>query len=325
VRAYIIRRLLLIIPTVFVVSVMVFISIRLVPGSIIDLMVAQHGGGGDIPTTSGMEISPEAIRQALGLDLPFHVQYGRWIKDIFVHGNLGASLWTKSTVTEELAHRIPVTFELGLIAFIVAQIIAIPVGIFSAIRQDTILDYVARTMAIIGLAIPSFWLATMIMVYPSIWWGWSPPMQYIPFSKDPLGNIGMLIVPSVILGTAMAGATMRYTRTMMLEVLREDYVRTAWAKGLKERVVVVRHALKNALIPVVTILIGQLTVLIGGSVIMEQIFNLPGMGRLLLDVLVKRDYLMVSGLNLTYALIGLFLILATDISYAYLDPRIRYK
>ncbi len=324
-RAYLIRRLLLIIPTVFVVSVMVFISIRLVPGDVIDLMVAQHGGGGDIPTTSGIEISPEAIRQALGLDVPFHVQYGRWVRDIFLHGNLGISLWTQSTVTEELAQRIPVTFELGLMSFLIAQIIAIPVGIFSAIRQDTIPDYIARTLAIIGLATPNFWLATMVMVYPAIWWGWSPSMQYIPFSRDPLGNIGMLIIPSIILGTAMAGATMRYTRTMMLEVLRQDYVRTAWAKGLKERVVVIRHALKNALIPVVTIMVGQLTVMIGGSVIMERIFNLPGMGRLLLDTLVKRDYSMVSGLNFTFALIGLLLILITDISYAYLDPRIRYK
>ncbi len=324
-RAYIIRRLLLIVPTVFVVTVMVFISIRLVPGSVVDLMVAQHGGGGDMPTTSGMEISPEAIRAALGLDVPFHVQYGRWIKEIIVNGNLGTSLWYASTVTEELANRLPVTFELGLMAFLIAQLIALPVGVFSAIRQDTIPDYLARTLAIIGLATPNFWLATMVMVYPAVWWNWSPAMQYIPFTRDPLGNLAMLLIPAVILGTAMAGATMRYVRTMMLEVLRQDYVRTAWAKGLKERVVVVRHALKNALIPVVTILVGQLTVMIGGSVIMEQIFNLPGIGRLLLDTLAKRDYLMVSGLNLTFASIGLVLILATDISYAFLDPRIRYK
>jgi len=324
-RAYIIRRLLLIIPTVFVVSVIVFVSIRLVPGDVIDQMVMQHGGGGSVPSASGIEVNPEAIRHALGLDVPFHVQYARWIRDIFLHGNLGTSLWTQTKVTEELANRIPVTFELGLLSFIIAQIIAIPVGIFSAIRQDTILDYVSRTLAILGLATPNFWLATMVMVYPAVWWNWSPRMEYVSFTNDPLANLGMLLIPAVILGTAMAGATMRYTRTMMLEVLRQDYVRTAWAKGLKERVVVTRHAFKNALIPVITILIGQLTVLIGGSVIMEQIFNLPGMGRLLLDVLVKRDYPMVSGLNLVFALIGLSLILITDLSYAYLDPRIRYR
>ena len=313
------------IPTLFVVSIMVFLSIRLIPGDIIDLMVAQHGGGGDIPSTSGIAINPEAIKQALGLDEPFHVQYGRWVGGIFSHGNLGTSLWTKNTVTQSLAERLPITFELGLLAFIIAELIAIPVGVFSAIRQDTAADYIGRTVAILGLATPNFWLATMVMVYPAVWWSWSPPMEYIPFTDDPLGNLGMFIIPAIILGTAMAGATMRFTRTMMLEVLRQDYVRTAWAKGLKERVVVLRHAFKNALIPVVTILIGQLTIMVGGSVIMEQIFNLPGIGRLLLDTLVKRDYLMVSGLNLTYGIIGLMLILATDISYAYLDPRIRYR
>lgn len=324
-RAYLIRRLLLMIPTLFVVSIMVFIAIRLVPGGVIDLMVAQHGGGGDMPGASGIEVNPEAIRSAMGLDVPFHIQYARWVGEIFLHGNLGASLWTKTTVTQSLAERLPITFELGILAFIIAELIAIPVGVFSAIRQDTAADYVGRTVAILGLATPNFWLATMVMVYPSVWWNWSPPMEYIPFARDPLGNLGMFIIPAIILGTAMAGATMRYTRTMMLEVLRQDYVRTAWAKGLKERVVVIRHALRNGLIPVVTILVGQLGVMVGGSVIMEQIFNLPGMGRLLLDTLVKRDYLMVSGLNLTFAFLGLLAILATDISYAYLDPRIRYR
>jgi len=325
VRTYIIRRLLLIIPTLLVVSIMVFISIRLVPGDVIDLMVLQHGGGGDAPSSSGMEVNPEAIRHALGLDVPFYAQYFRWVGDIILKGNLGDSIWTKTNATKAITQRLPVTFELGLLAFIIAQLIAIPVGIFSAVRQDTVMDYVSRTVAILGLAIPNFWLATIVMIYPAVWWGWSPPMEYVPFSQHPIQNLQIIIIPAVILGTTLAGATMRFTRTMMLEVLRQDYVRTAWAKGLKERVVVIRHALHNALIPVVTILIGQVTVLIGGSVILEQIFNLPGMGRLLIDTLIKRDYLMVSGLNLVYGFIGLMLILLTDLSYAYLDPRIRYK
>jgi len=163
------------------------------------------------------------------------------------------------------------------------------------------------------------------MIYPSVWWGWAPPMEYTPFTADPLKNIGIMIIPGIIIGTSMAGATMRFTRTMMLEVLRQDYVRTAWAKGLRERVVVLRHALKNALIPIVTILTGQVTVLLSGSVIMEQIFNIPGMGRLFLATLTKRDYPMISGLNLFYGTIGLMIILLTDLSYAYLDPRVRYK
>ncbi len=189
-RSYIIRRLLLIVPTVLVVSVMVFISIRLVPGDVIDQMVLQHGGGGSVPTVSDIPVNPEAIRHALGLDVPFHVQYVRWIGDIFLHGNLGTSLWTQATVVEEIVHRIPVTFELGFLAFFIAQLIAVPVGVLSAVRQDTAMDYVTRTFAIIGLATPNFWLATMVMVYPSIWWNWSPRMQYVSFADDPLGNLG---------------------------------------------------------------------------------------------------------------------------------------
>lgn len=324
-KAYITRRLLLIIPTLLVVSMMVFISIRLIPGSVIDIMVAQRGAGGDLGSSFGQTLNTEAIKHALGLDKSFINQYWDWIKNIVTHGNLGNSLWTRTTVTTELAHRLPVTFELGLMAFIIALVISIPVGIYSAIRQDTVIDYIGRSIAILSIAIPSFWLATMVMVYPSVWWGWTPSMLYIPFSVNPLKNLGMMIIPSIILGMAMSGATMRYTRTMMLDVLKEDYVRTAWSKGLTERVVVLRHALRNAVIPVVTILIGQITILVGGSVIIENIFNLPGMGRLLLQVLLQRDYLMVSGLNLVYAVIGLILILLTDLSYAYLDPRIRYR
>jgi peptide/nickel transport system permease protein len=325
VKAYITRRLLLIIPTLVVVTIMVFISIRLIPGSVIDIMVAQRGAGGDLGGSFGQVADANAIRHALGLDKSFVLQYWDWVKGIVTHGNLGNSLWTHSTVTTELANRLPVTFELGLMAFVIALVISIPVGIYSAIRQDTFFDLIGRSIAIIAIAVPSFWLATMVMVYPSVWWGWTPPMLYVSFTADPLRNLGMMVIPAVILGMAMSGATMRYTRTMMLDVLKEDYVRTAWAKGLKERVVVLRHAFRNAAIPVVTILIGQITVLVGGSVIIENIFNLPGMGRLLLQVLLQRDYLMVSGLNLVYAVIGVLLILITDLSYAYLDPRIRYR
>ena len=168
--------------------------------------------------------------------------------------------------------------------------IALPVGIYSAIRQDTAADYVGRTIAVIGMATPNFWLGIMVMIFPAIWWGWSPPMEWVPFTEDPLGNLGMFLIPSLILGTASSAGTMRLTRTMMLEVLRQDYIRTAWAKGLKERVVVMRHAIKNGLIPVVTLVGLQLPILVGGSVIIENIFNLPGLGRLALQALTDRDY-----------------------------------
>ena len=192
------------------------------------------------------------------------------------------------------------------------------------IRQDTAADYAGRSIAIIGLATPNFWLGIMVMIYPVIWWGWAPPLELVAFTEDPLGNLAVFIIPSLILGTASAAGTMRMTRTMMLEVLRQDYIRTAWSKGLKERVVVVRHAIKNALIPVVSLVGLQLPILVGGSVIMENIFNLPGLGRLMVQALSDRDYPVVSGINLFFAtgVVGINLLI--DLVYAVLDPRVRY-
>ena len=210
-------------------------------------------------------------------------------------------------------------------AILIGLVLALPVGIYSAIRQDTAADYLGRSLAIIGLATPNFWLGVMVMIYPTIWWGWTPPLEWDPFSKDPLGNLWGLFFPSLILGTASAAATMRMMRTMMLEVLRQDYIRTAWSKGLRERVVVIRHALKNALIPVITLIGLQLPILVGGAVIMENIFNLPGLGRLLLNALNDRDYPMVSGINLFFATGVVGINLFIDLFYAFLDPRVRYE
>ena len=240
-------------------------------------------------------------------------------------GTLGNSLLGDWSVEGAIMDRLPVTIELGVMAIVIGLLIALPVGIYSAIRQDTAADYVGRSIAIIGLATPNFWLAIMVMVYPAIWWGWSPPMELIPFTEDPLGNLGVFLIPSLILGTASAASTMRMTRTMMLEVLRQDYIRTAWAKGLKERVVIMRHAVKNALIPVVTLIGLQLPILVGGAVIMENIFNLPGLGRLLLIALNDRDYPVVSGVNLFFATMVIGINLMIDLIYPYLDPRVRYS
>ena len=317
-RAYFIRRLLLVIPTLFILSILVFLTVRFIPGDAIDLMADNVAGGGGA-------IDREALERMLGLDVPVYVQYGRWIGDILLHGTLGESLWGASPVEMEILRRLPVTIQLGLMAIVIALLIALPVGIYSAIRQDTAADYVGRTIAIIGLATPNFWLGIMVMLYPSIWWNWSPAMQVIPFSEDPLGSLGVFIIPSLILGTAMSAATMRMTRTMMLEVLRQDYIRTAWSKGLDERVVVVRHALKNAFIPVVTLIGLQLPILVGGAVIMENIFNLPGLGRLFMNALQKRDYPMVSGINLFFSAVVMLNILLIDMIYPYLDPRVRYR
>ena len=320
-QAYILRRLLLIIPTLLLASLIVFVAIRLIPGDIIALMAAEH----HYETQKNMEDSAEEIRRQLGLDVPIYVQYGRWLKNIILHGDLGKSLWKGTPVTEEIIPRIPTTLQLGIMGMAVGLLISLPIGIYSGIRQDTIGDYVARSFAIACIAVPGFWLGTMIMVFPSLWWGWSPPVRVIPFMKDPIGNLGMFILPATILGMALAGVTMRMMRTMMLEVQRQDYIRTAWAKGLKEWVVVTRHALKNALIPVITLIGLMLPVLVSGSVIIEQIFCLPGMGRLLIDAAFERDYTILSGVVLMIAAAVLVINLLVDLAYAFLDPRVQYK
>ncbi len=314
--SYTIRRLLLILPTLLLVTIIVFTVIRLVPGDVIELMASEQ------EFISGK--GAEAIRHALGLDAPIFVQYWRWISGI-VQGDFGTSLWTGEPVIEEITRRYPISFELGLLALVMGLLIALPIGVYSAIRQDSAGDYISRSFAILCITVPSFWLGTLVMVLPAIWWHWSPSMVYIPFISDPLGNLKMFIIPSAILGMGLSGTTMRMTRTMMLEVLRQDYIRTAWSKGLSERTIVIRHALKNALIPVVTIVGMQLPILIGGSVILENIFNLPGIGRLFLQVINNRDYTVLSGINLIMAFFVLVLNVVVDLTYAFLDPRIQYK
>jgi len=242
-----------------------------------------------------------------------------------LQGTLGESLMGSRTVEEKIIGRLPVTIELGVMAIVIGLVIALPVGIYSAIRQDTAADYAGRSIAIIGLATPNFWLALMVMIYPAIWWDRAPPLVYIPFTEDPLGSLKGLFIPSLILGTAASATTMRMTRTMMLEVLRQDYIRTAWSKGLRERVVVIRHTIKNALIPVVTLVGLQLPILVGGSVIIENIFNLPGLGGLMLTALNDRDYPVVSGINLFFAAGVMAINLLIDLIYPYLDPRVRYE
>ena len=319
-RAYIIRRLLLMIPTLLLVSILVFLLIRFIPGDVVDAMLSPSGfSGGTVETRAELE-------RFLGLDVPAHVQYARWIGGIVLHGTLGKSLLGSAiTIEEQILRRLPVTLELGLLAIAIGLIIALPVGIYSAIRRNTVADYAGRSLAVVGLATPNFWLGLLVIVFPAIWWNWTPPIRMIALSDDLLGNLGVFIIPSLILGTYFAAATMRMTRTMMLEVLRQDYVRTAWSKGLRERVVVVRHAIKNALIPVITLTGLQLPILIGGSVIMENIFNLPGIGRLLVNALLDRDYPMVSGVNLVFAAGVVVINLVVDLLYAFLDPRVRYR
>ncbi|MDD5289525.1 MAG: ABC transporter permease, partial [Dehalococcoidales bacterium] len=299
----------------------VFAIIRFVPGSAIELMLAQHSPEGG---TAADRVTVEYIRHSLGLDVPMYEQYLRWVGGI-VRGDLGDSLWTGRPVVDSLANRLPISFELGLLGLIIAILIAVPLGVYSAIRQDTIGDYVGRTIAVLAISLPSFWIGTIVIVLPSVYLNWSPAVEYIPFASDPSGNFLQFIIPAAIMGMAMSGTTMRMTRTMMLEVLRQDYIRTAWSKGLRERVIVVRHAMKNALIPVVTMIGVLLPVLIGGSVVIETIFNLPGIGQLILQAVTQRDYPIISGVNLALGSFILFINLFIDVTYSWLDPRVRRR
>lgn len=315
-HAYAVRRLLALLPTMVIASLIVFVSIRLIPGDVVDLMLSNNDISADA-------MNREQLIAALGLDQPMYRQYLLWVRAIVLHGDLGHSLWQGTPVTEQIAARLPVTLELGLIALFVSLTMALPIGIYSAIRQDTAGDYVARSFSILLLAVPSFWLGTMVVVFPSIWWGWSPPIDYVGFFDKPLQNLQQMVVPGLVLGTSLSAITMRMTRTMMLEVLRQDYIRTAQAKGLGERSVVLRHALRNALIPVVTLIGLQAPLLLGGAVIVEQIFVIPGMGMLLLEAVSQRDYPVVTGVFLIVGVAVLVINLLVDLSYGLLDPKVR--
>jgi len=325
-RAYIIRRLLLVIPTVFLVTIIVFFIIRLIPGDIIDQMVRER-----------MFLTAEdraLLEQALGLDVPVIEQYGRWIGVIrdadgnfngLLQGSLGDSLYKQTPVIDEIVSRLPVTVELGILSMLSLLIISIPIGIYSAIRQDSPVDYVGRSWATLLIALPNFWVGIMVILLASLWLGLSPELKPISFIEHPMRNLGQFIIPAFILAMAGAGTNMRMIRSMMLEVLRQDYIRTAWAKGLKERVIIIRHTLKNALIPVVTTLGIMLSFLVGGTIVIERVFSLPGLGYLLVESTLRRDYTIVSGVILCFAGFMVLVNLAIDLTYGYLDPRIRYK
>jgi peptide/nickel transport system permease protein len=317
-QAYIVRRLLALAPTLLFASIIVFVIVRLIPGDVIQLMLSQND-------LSASKLDREGLERALGLDRPMHTQYLRWIGAILFQGDMGRSLWQNVPVGELLAQRLPVTFQLGFMALVVALIVAIPIGVYAAIRQDTFGDYIGRSFSILMLAIPGFWLGTIVMVFPAIWWGWSPEVKFVAFRDNPLQNLQQMILPAIILGTSLSAVTMRLTRTMMLEVLRQDYIRTAWSKGLAEPLVVMRHALRNALIPVVTLIGLQAPILIGGAVIMEQIFVIPGMGLLLLDAVSARDYPIITGVFLIVGVAVVLINLIVDLSYGLLDPKVRYR
>jgi peptide/nickel transport system permease protein len=315
VATYILRRLIATIPVLILVTFGAFALIRVIPGDLATLKLGADATPAEI----------EEYREELGLKDPIPVQYAKWAGATLT-GDLGESQWEFRPVSEVVKDKLPVTMELALLATAISTVIAIPFGIISAIRQDSWLDQGLRFVAVLFLAIPAFWLGVLIITLPSIWFGWKPPLTgYTEFWENPVANLQRMIWPALVIGASSAALVMRLMRSSLLEVLRQDYIRTAWAKGLKERSVIYRHALKGAMIPVITIVGLQLSVLLGGSVIAEQVFALPGMGSSMLSAIGKRDYALVQSYVLIFSVIYLAMNLVVDLMYGYLDPRIRYS
>ena len=315
-RTYVARRVLQGLLVLWLVSFAIFSLVRILPGDAVIMQLDQAAAP-----------SPETLaraRQELGLERPFLAQYRSWITGA-LHGDLGRSLITRRSVTSELGKRINLTSHLAVMSIIVAMLIALPIGVLSAVKQDTVSDYLARFFAILGLSLPDFWLATVAITVLAIWVQWIPPVGFAPLWEDPVRCLGQLAIPALIIGARLAAVSMRMTRSSLLEVLRQDYIRTARAKGTRERAVIVRHALKNAFIPVVTVIGQQFSVLLGGTVIVEFIFLQPGVGSLMLDAVLLRDYTLIQGAVLFFAAVIVAMNLLVDLSYAWLDPRIRYR
>jgi peptide/nickel transport system permease protein len=315
-RDYVIRRLLLLVPIILGVTFVTFLAYRIIPGN------AAH-------ITCGLGCTEEVIKALeyqYGLDRPWYEQYGGWLWDA-MRGDLGTSFQYQTDVTTELVRRLPITIELLILTVILALGIGVPIGVLSAIRPATPVDWFARLTSVLFLSIPSFYLAILLITFGLWWFGWSPPQfgrGYVPIYKDPWINVQQFFFPALVLALGEAAVLMRLTRSAMLEVLRNDYIRTAWSKGLRERAVVWRHALKNAIIPIVTVIGLQIGGLLGGAVIIESVYNLNGTGKYVLEAIIRRDIFVVQSMTLLFALTYVLANLLVDLTYAWLDPRIRY-
>ncbi len=322
-RQYLIKRILAIIPTMLVLLFMVVGLLRLLPSDAVDVLLAEaatQGGSAELSRTDR-----EAIERRLGLDKPIHEEYVEYTLNA-LRGDLGTSIWSERAVTDMVRAALPVTIFLAILALVWGILVGVGIGIFSAVWQNSPMDLLLRGISILGLSIPNFALATFVIVMPTLWWNWSPPVFYSSFSTDDVwGYFAQYVTPALVLGLALSAAIMRLTRTMMLEVLRQDFVRTARAKGLPERRVVLGHALRNALIPVVSLLGLQVAFLLSGTVIIEAVFGLPGMGRLLISALNERNYPIVQGVTVMAGMIVILTNLTVDLSYGYLNPRVRVE
>jgi peptide/nickel transport system permease protein len=316
-RRYILNRLLLMIPTLLGVAALVFLLLRVLPGDIVELKYAGSG-------TFAPRQAIERERAQLGLDKPLARQFVNWMWGI-VRFDFGDSMWTGRPITHEIAIRLELSIELALMATFVAVLISIPLGTLAALKQDTWVDYFIRIFSIAGLSIPSFWLGILIILFFIIFFHWLPPLTFTSFWVDPKANLMQLVWPALAVGYRYSAVATRMTRSSVLEVLREDYIRTARAKGLWEKVVLTRHALKNALLPVITVLGLEFAFLVGGLVVTEQVFNLNGIGKLFVESISQRDYTMVQSLVLLTSFVFIFVNFLLDLVNAWLDPRIRYQ
>jgi len=314
---YIAERILLMIPTLLGVAVLIFFMLRVVPGDIVEIKLRSEGG-----QVTQAQIETERTR--LGLDKPLMTQLGTWLVGIpTLH--LGESMWTGRPVTAEIATRLPVTFQAALMAAIIATLIAIPLGTLSALYRNTWIDYALRIVTTAGLAVPGFWLGMVVILLLLRFFDWIPPVTYTSFFKDPVANLSQMIWPALVVGFRYAAVVSRMVRSSVVEVLREDYIRTARAKGVPEKRVVVRHAIRNALLPAVTVIGLEFAFLMGGLVVTEQVFNLNGIGQLFVQAVTNRDFLIVQNLVLLLAFLFIFINFVVDVLYALLDPRIRYR
>jgi peptide/nickel transport system permease protein len=314
-RRYVVGRLLLMIPTLVGVAILTFVIMRAVPGDIVGLKYA----GSPVPQSV-----IDAERHQLGLDKPMWEQFTDWMGEI-ARFDLGTSLWTGHSVVEEIQIRLPLSIELAIIATLLAVVIAIPLGVLAAVRQDSWVDYAIRIFSIGGLAMPSFWIGLLMVLATITFFGWAPPLVFTAITEDPIANLSQMILPALSVGYRYSAVSMRMTRSTVLEVLREDYVRTARAKGVQESIVVMRHALRNALLPVITVVSLEFAFLIGGLVVTEQVFNLNGIGKLLVDAVAHRDYTLIQALVLLLAAVFVLINFVVDMVYVVLDPRIRYS
>jgi peptide/nickel transport system permease protein len=314
---YIVKRVLLMIPTLLSVAVLVFFLMRVVPGDVVELRFA-----GESAFAQKENLDKERAR--LGLDQPLWRQFIDWMGGI-VRLDFGTSMWTGAPITEEIKLRFVLSLQLAIMATVIAVVLAIPLGILAALKQDTWIDYVVRVFSIAGLATPSFWLGIMFILALLIVFKWLPPMVYTPFWVSPWQNLQQLIWPALAVGYRYSAVAMRMTRSAMLEVLREDYIRTARAKGLWQQLILSRHALKNAMLPVLTVVALEFAFLLGGLVVTEQVFNLNGLGLLFVESVAHRDYTLTQALVLLVAFVFIFVNFVVDLAYAWIDPRIRFR